>query len=180
MIMASWWSLLSWGRDRPYNIIFVSFWSPYGRILQAFWAHLEIKNRPGGSLDALFVSEVDFLTSTHPILDAVAHPLARFFGNFYRYGTRSGFFHDFYIVCDWFQSFLNKQKLSFRCIGVAKSHFRGYSYRMRMQVNFGCSMRPVWHWFWATNAFRKRVGKPMLTSTLIKRGRSHLTTPPSP
>ena len=78
----------------------MSFWGPYGRILEAFWAHLEIKNRPGGSLDALFVSEVDFATSTHPILDAVAHPLARFFGNFYRYGTRSGFFHDFYIVCD--------------------------------------------------------------------------------
>ena len=78
----------------------MSFWGPYGRILEAFWAHLEIKNRPGGSLDALFVSEVDFLTSTHPILDAVAHLLARFFDNFYRYGTRSGFFHDFYIVCD--------------------------------------------------------------------------------
>ena len=67
--------------------------------MEAFWTHLEVKNRLGGSLEALFVSEVDFLTSPHPILDAVAH-LARFLGNFYRYGTRSGFFHDLYIVRD--------------------------------------------------------------------------------
>ena len=68
--------------------------------MEAFWTYLEFKNRLGGALEALFVSEVDFLTSTHPILDAVAHLLARFFGNFYRYGTRSGFFYNFYIVCD--------------------------------------------------------------------------------
>ena len=78
----------------------MSFWGPYGRILEAFWAHLEVKNRLGGSLEALFVSEVDFLTSTHPILDAVAHLLARFSATFYRHGSRSGFFYDFNIVCD--------------------------------------------------------------------------------
>ena len=68
--------------------------------MEGFWGHLEVKSRLGGSLEALFVSEIDFPTSTHPILDAVAHLLARFFGNFYRYGTRSRLFHDFYIVYD--------------------------------------------------------------------------------
>ena len=77
----------------------MSFWGPYGRILETFRVHLEVRNRLGGSLEVLFVSEVDFPTSTHPILDAAAHLLASFFGNFYRYETRSGFFYDFNVVC---------------------------------------------------------------------------------
>ena len=47
----------------------MSFRGPSGRILEAFWGHVELRNRLGSSLRALFVLEVDFFTSTHPILE---------------------------------------------------------------------------------------------------------------
>ena len=44
------------------------FWNPTGRILEAFWGHLELKDRLESSLRAVFVLEVDFPGSAHPIL----------------------------------------------------------------------------------------------------------------
>ena len=44
------------------------FWGPTGRILEAFWGHLELKDRLESSLRAVFVLEVDFPGSAHPIL----------------------------------------------------------------------------------------------------------------
>ena len=71
---------------------------PVGIILEGFWCHAKLRIRLGSCFQAVFVSEVDFLTSTHPILDAFTDLLAKFFGNCYRYGSRSGFVDDFSIV----------------------------------------------------------------------------------
>ena len=49
--------------------IFVSFRGPSGRFLEGFWGYVELKACLGSSLQPLLLSEVDFLTSTHPILE---------------------------------------------------------------------------------------------------------------
>ena len=40
----------------------------HGTILEGFWGQLEIENRLGDSMGALFSLELDFLDSTSPIL----------------------------------------------------------------------------------------------------------------
>ena len=37
--------------------------------MEAFWGHLELKNRLGGSMDTPFVSDLDLDSSTPPILE---------------------------------------------------------------------------------------------------------------
>ena len=49
-----------------------------GRILEAFWGHLELKDRLESSLRAVFVLEVDFPGSAHPILKDFGGLLGRF------------------------------------------------------------------------------------------------------
>ena len=56
----------------------MSFWGPYGRILEAFWGHLDVKNRLGGSMGAPFVSELDLDSSTPAILEDFGRILGRF------------------------------------------------------------------------------------------------------
>ena len=46
-----------------------AFGKPSGRIFEAFWAHVELKSRLESSLRAVFVLEVDFPGSAHPILE---------------------------------------------------------------------------------------------------------------
>jgi len=41
----------------------------HGTILEGFWDHLEVENRLGDSMGALFSLEFDFLGSTPPILE---------------------------------------------------------------------------------------------------------------
>ena len=61
------------------STILVSFCGPYGRILEAFWAHLEVRNRLGGSIGAPFVSELDLDSSTPAILEDFGGLWGRFF-----------------------------------------------------------------------------------------------------
>ena len=65
------------------EVILVTFWSPSGRILLAFWGHVEVKTRLGSSLRALFVSEADLTSSTHPILEDFGKLLERFLQIFF-------------------------------------------------------------------------------------------------
>ena len=58
------------------------FWGPTGRILEAFWGHLELKDRLESSLRAVFVLEVDFPGSCHPILKEVGGLLGGFLEKF--------------------------------------------------------------------------------------------------
>ena len=46
-------------------------------MLEGFWDHLEVKNRLGGSMEALFLSELDFPGSTPPILELFGELLER-------------------------------------------------------------------------------------------------------
>ena len=61
----------------------MSFWGPHGRILEAFWGHLEFKNRLGGSMDTPFVSDLDLDSSTPPILEDFGGRLGRFLEIFF-------------------------------------------------------------------------------------------------
>ena len=56
----------------------MSFWGPYGRLLEAFWVHVGFKNRLGGSMDTPFVSDLDLDSSTSPILEDFGGLLGRF------------------------------------------------------------------------------------------------------
>ena len=51
---------------------------PPGRIFGPFWAHVELKNRLGSSLGALFVLEIVFPTKTPAILEGFVDLLERF------------------------------------------------------------------------------------------------------
>ena len=63
--------LLLWGH-------FEWFWMPSGRIFGPFWAHVELKNRLGSSLGALFVLEIVFTSRTPTILEGFGDLLDRF------------------------------------------------------------------------------------------------------
>ena len=65
-------------RDDRCEVILTTFWGPSRRILLAFWGHVEVKTRLGSSLRALFVSDADLTSSTHPILEAFGEILERF------------------------------------------------------------------------------------------------------
>ena len=62
----------------------MSFWSHSERILEAFWGHVELKNRLGGSMDAPFVSELDLDSSTPTILEDFGGLLGRFLEIFWQ------------------------------------------------------------------------------------------------
>ena len=55
----------------------------HGTILEGFWAHLEIENRLGDSIGALFSLELDFPGSSTPILVGFGDPLGRFLDIFW-------------------------------------------------------------------------------------------------
>ena len=81
------------------------FWGPYGRILEAFWAHLEIKNRLGGSMDALFGLEIVFLTISPPelrpfwkVLESFWEGFWNYFGIFCGYRFHYEFLYDFKMI----------------------------------------------------------------------------------
>ena len=56
----------------------MSFWGPSGGILEPFWGHVDLENRLGSSLRALFVLEVDFPGSGPPILEGFGELLGKF------------------------------------------------------------------------------------------------------
>ena len=56
---------------------FLSIGRRLGAILELLWGHLELKNRLGGSLDALLRLEIDFLSSTPTILEGFGEVLGR-------------------------------------------------------------------------------------------------------
>ena len=49
--------------------------------MEAFWTHLEVKNRLGSSMDVPFVSELDLDSSTPAILKDFGSVLGRVFGD---------------------------------------------------------------------------------------------------
>ena len=56
-----------------------AFWRPCERIFRPFWGHVEVKNRLGSSLKALFRLEVDLESSTPPILKDFGAPPPKIF-----------------------------------------------------------------------------------------------------
>ena len=59
------------------------FWDFHGTILEGFWGHLEIENRLGGSMGALFSLDLDFPGSSPPILEGFGNLLGRFLDIFW-------------------------------------------------------------------------------------------------
>ena len=55
----------------------------HGTILEGFWGHLEVENRLGDSMGALFSLELDFPGSTPPILERFGDLLGRFLDIFW-------------------------------------------------------------------------------------------------
>ena len=78
----------------------MSIWGPYGKILEAFWAHLAVANRVGGSMDAPFMSEIVFPTKTP--------------GHFGRFWAASGHIFENIFVCFWSVDFAIGFHLLFR------------------------------------------------------------------
>ena len=64
-------------------MIFDLFCVFHGTILEGFWGHLEVENRLGDSMGALFSLELDFPGSTPPILDGFGVLLGRFLDIFW-------------------------------------------------------------------------------------------------
>ena len=50
--------------------------------MEAFWGNLELENRLGASMEALFSLELDFPGSTPPILEGFGPLLGKFFEKF--------------------------------------------------------------------------------------------------
>ena len=59
-------------------MIFDLFCGFHGTLLEGFWGHLEVENRLGDFMGALFSLELDFPGSTPPILEDFGHLLGRF------------------------------------------------------------------------------------------------------
>ena len=66
-----------------WKMIFDLFCVFYGTILEGFWGHLEVENRLGDSMGALFSLELDFPGSTPPILERFGGLLGRFLDIFW-------------------------------------------------------------------------------------------------
>ena len=58
--------------------------------MEAFWGHVELKNRLGSSLGALFVLDIDFLTFTPAILEGFGTLWERFWDTFEIFFSSSG------------------------------------------------------------------------------------------
>ena len=65
------------------RVIFDLFCVFHGTILEGFWGHLEVENRLGDSMGALFSLELDFPDSTPPILEGFGELLGRFLDIFW-------------------------------------------------------------------------------------------------
>ena len=61
-----------------WRVIFDRFCVFRGTILEEFWGHLEVENRLGDSMGALFSLEVDFPGSSPAILEGFGDFLGRF------------------------------------------------------------------------------------------------------
>ena len=66
-----------------WRVIFDLFCVFHGTILEGFWGHLEVENRLGDSMGALFSLELDFLGSTPHILERFEDLLGRFLDIFW-------------------------------------------------------------------------------------------------
>ena len=66
-----------------WRVIFDLFCVFHGTILEGFWGHLEVENRLGDSMGALFSLEVDFPGSSPAILEGFGDFLGRFLDIFW-------------------------------------------------------------------------------------------------
>ena len=66
-----------------WRVILDMFCGFHGTILEGFWGHLEVENRLGDSMGALFSLELDFLGSSPPILEGFEDLLGRFLDIFW-------------------------------------------------------------------------------------------------
>ena len=66
-----------------WRVIFDLFCVFHGTILEGFWGHLEVGNRLGDSMGALFSLELDFPGSTPRILERFGNLLGRFLDIFW-------------------------------------------------------------------------------------------------
>ena len=64
-------------------MIFDLFCGFHGTILEGFWDHLEVENRLGDSMGALFSLELDFPGSSPAILEMFGDLSARFLDIFW-------------------------------------------------------------------------------------------------
>ena len=158
LIMALWWSLWSWGRDRPYDIILVSFWVLYGGILEAFSGHLDVKNPFGNSIDAPFLSELDLNSSTPPILEDFGGLLGRFLDIDFAIG--------FHLLLRWlfvdFHTPWTSKSEQIAWEVLQKSNFRVVRYRMCLRIDFGWILELGFRHFWVPIGLQKRLWKQVL------------------
>ena len=66
-----------------WRVIFDLFCVFHGTILEGFWGHLEVENRLGDSMGALFSLELDFLGSSPAIWEEFGDLLGRFLDIFW-------------------------------------------------------------------------------------------------
>ena len=66
-----------------WRMIFDLFCVFHGTILEGFWCHLEVENRLGDSMGALFSLELDFPGSSPAILEGFGDLLGRFLDIFW-------------------------------------------------------------------------------------------------
>ena len=99
-----------------------------------------------------------------------------FFG--YRFWNRFSF--AFALILIHFHTLRTSKSEQIRWEVLQKSNFRIVCYRMCLEIDFGRILGVGWRQFWVPMGVQKRLGKDVLQSMQMRRGRNWITTLPHP
>ena len=181
--------MTSWSYRKDHSdVILDAFWRPCGRLFEAFWGHVELRNLLGSSLRVLFRLESEFLTISPPELRPFWKVLVSFWGGFWNdFGIFCGhrFHHvllyDFEMIFDGFWYLLDKQNQAKSMEGIAKINFSCCSlsnvFENRFWTGFGCRLEVILGANWPSEATSKASFIQYANEEESRWGRSQLTTP---
>ena len=85
------------------NTLFIMWiWSPSDDVLEGFWGPLELKNRLGGSMEALLLSDVDFRDSTLVIFKGFGSVFGEILNKIWVFFVDFKFASNFYMLLNYF------------------------------------------------------------------------------